>query len=328
MKVHAIAVIVTLILGTLLAPLTADTQEPAKILRIGVLQGGSPSASARLDEVFRQALRDLGYVEGQNIAVEQRWAEGRFDRLPNLAAELIRLQVSVIVAGGDPVILAAKQATSTIPIVMSSVGDPVGAGFVASLARPGGNITGVTNLAVGLTGKWLELLKEVIPGIAQVAVLRNAANRTHDVLWEEAQGAAQRLGLKAQGLEVRSPAEFEAAFEAISRERAGALVVLPDPMLSGQRARLAELAAKGRLPLTYAFREYVDAGGLISYGPSAQENRRNAAAYVDKILKGANPADLPVEPGKFELVINLKTAKALGLTIPQSILLRADEVIE
>ena len=322
-------IILPLVLSLLAAPLAADAEQAKSLPRIGYLDGGYPSANAHLREAFRQGLRELGYVEGRTITVEYRWAEGRFDRLPDLAAELIRLQVNLIVAVGDPTIHAAKQATSVIPIVMTAVGDPVGRGFVASLARPGGNLTGVSNLAVDLTGKWLELLKEVVPKASQVAVLMNAANPTHPLFWREAQAAAQVLGLKVLNLEVRTPADFDGAFAAMIRDRASALVVLPDPLISGQRARLAELAAKDRLPAMYAFREHAEAGGLISYGPSLSERFRRAAAYVDKILKGAKPADLPVEqPTRFELVINMKTAKALGLVIPPSILVRADQVIQ
>jgi len=328
-KCKTLSLLAVLALQILSTPLAVDAQESTKIVRIGVLDGGDPSTSERLDQVFREGLRKLGYIEGHNITIEQRWAGRRLDRLPDLTAELVRLQVSVIVAAEEPVILAAKQTTSTIPIVMSSVGDPVGAGFVASLARPGGNITGVTNFAVGLIEKWLALIKEVIPTVAKVAVLRNATSRTHDVFWKEAQRAAQGLALKVHSLEVRSPAEFEGAFAGIARAGAGAVLLLPDPMLYGQHERLVELAAKDRLPTIYAFREPVEAGGFISYGPSQLDNRRRAAAYVDKILKGAKPANLSIEPPtKFELVINLKTASALGLSIPKSVRARADHVFQ
>ncbi len=280
-------------------------------------------------QAFRERLHELGYVEGKNLVIEYRWAEGNFERVPDLAAELVRLRVDVIVAVGDPVILAAKQATSTIPIVMASVGDPLGRGFVASLARPGGNITGVSNLAVALTGKWLESLKQIVPTLSQVAVLRNPANPTHALFWAEAQAAAPKLGLKLQSVEVRTPDDLDGAFASI-RERSAALVVLPDPLLAGiLRGRIAELATKNGLPAVFTFKEQAEAGGLISYGPSLLVNYRRAATYVDKILKGARPGDLPVEqPTQFELVVNLKTAKALGITVPQSLLVRADEVIK
>jgi len=314
----------------LATPLATLGQQPSKVARIGYLAGSSLTDNDRYVKVFRESLHELGYVEGKNLVIEYRWAEGHFERLPDLAAELVRLRVDVIVAVGDPVILAAKQATSTIPIVMASVGDPVGRGFVATLARPGGNITGVSNLAVALTGKWLEYLKQIVPTLSQMAVLRNASNPTHALFWAEAQSAAARLGLQLQGVEVRTSDDVDGAFATIIRERSAALVVLPDPLLAGfLRGRIAELAMRNRLPAMYTFKEQAEAGGLLSYGPSLSVNYRHAATYVDKILKGAKPADLPVEqPTKFELVINLKTAKALGLTIPQSLLLRADEVIE
>ena len=316
--------------GALIAnPLAARAQQKAMRV-IGYLGSSSASLEPHYVEAFRQKLRELGHVEGENLTIEYRWAEGQDDRLPELAAELVRLQPDVIVTTGTPGTLAAKQATSTIPIVMASVGDPVGRGFVASLARPGGNITGVSNLAVALTGKWLEYLKQIVPTLSQMAVLRNASNPTHALFWAEAQSAAARLGLQLRGVEVRTSDDVDGAFATIIRERSAALVVLPDPLLAGcLRGRIAELAMKNRLPAMYTFKEQAEAGGLLSYGPSLSVNYRHAATYVDKILKGAKPADLPVEqPTKFELVINLKTAKALGLTIPQSLLLRADEVIE
>jgi putative ABC transport system substrate-binding protein len=314
----------------LTTPLAALGQQQSKVARIGYLAGSSLTDNARYVQAFREVLHELGYVEGKNLVIDYRWAEGNFERLPDLAAELVRLRVDVILAVGDPVILAAKQATSTIPIVMASVGDPVGRGFVASLARPGGNITGVSNLAVALTGKWLESLKQIVPTLSQVAVLRNAANPTHALFWAEAQSAAPRLGLKLQNVEVRTSDDLDGAFASIIRERSAALVVLPDPLLAGfLRGRIAELATRNRLPAACTFKEQAEFGCLLSYGPSLPVNYRRAAAYVDKILKGAKPGDLPIEqPTKFELVINLKTAKALGLTIPQSLLLRADEVIE
>ena len=285
---------------------------------------------AEYAEAFRSGLRDLGYVEGTNLAIEYRWAEGKFERLPGLAAGLIRLPVDVIVAVGDPVIAAVKQATSTIPIVMVAVGDPVGRGFVASLARPGGNLTGISNLAVALTGKWLEILKETVPRLSQVSVLRNSANPTHPLFLTEADRIAPSLGLKLQSVEVHGSDDLDGAFAAMVRLRPGALVVLPDPILSLLLGgRIADLATQNRLPTMFAFRAQAEAGGLLSYGPSLLVNFRRAATYVDKILKGAKPSDLPIEqPAKFELVVNLKTAKTLGLTIPQSLLQRADQVIE
>jgi putative ABC transport system substrate-binding protein len=275
-------------------------------------------------EGFRQGLRQLGWVEGQNIALKYRWAEGRYDRLPDLAAELIHL-----FAHTAPAIQAAKQATSTTPIVMETLTDPVLAGFVASFARPGGNITGVSGLATELSGKRLELLKEAVPGVTRVAVLANPANPSTPALQRETESAARALGVQLHVLEVRDPTELDDAFTAMSREHADALIVLPDLMLVTQRKRIVDFAAKNRMPAMYAdSRQWVESGGLMLYEPSLAANSQRAAGYVDKILKGAKPADLPVEqPTKFELVINLKTAKALGLTIPNEILFQADEVI-
>jgi putative ABC transport system substrate-binding protein len=259
----------------------------------------------RLWQATRDGLRELGYVEGQNLIIEFRSANGQFDRIPEILAELVRLHVDVIVTIGDPVVSAAKQATSTIPIVMVGAGDPVGRGFVASLARPGGNITGISNLAVELTGKWLELVKEVVPRLSRVAILRNGGNPTHSLFWTEAQTSAHGMALTVYSVEVRSPGEFEHAFASMAQERVGAVVVLADPMLGLHRTRLAELSAKHRVPSISPFRENAESGSLISYGPSLRANFRRAATYVDRILKGAKPADLPVElPTKFELVIN------------------------
>jgi len=254
---------------------------------------------------------------------------GRTERFPELAAELVRLNVSVIVVAGEPMIITARQATATIPIVMAAVGDPVGRGFVASLARPGGNITGVSNLAVEMTGKWLELLKEAVPKAMKVAALRNPANPTHAVLWRETQEAARTLGVQAQPAEAKTVEEIDLAFAAMAKERPGALIVFPDPLFNGNRVRVAALAERYRLPWLTMSRETADAGALMSYGPSIRDNYRRAAGFVDRILKGAKPADMPVEQARqFELFINLKTAKALGLTIPPSLLGRADHVIE
>jgi putative tryptophan/tyrosine transport system substrate-binding protein len=315
--------------GVLMAPLASLGQQQPKVARIGFLAGDSPADNRHRLQTFRDGLHELGYVEGKNLVIEYRWAEGHYERLPGLATELVRLPVDVIVAVGDPVIFAAKQATSTIPIVMAGVGDPVARGFVVSLARPGGNVTGVSNFVVTLMGKWLELLKEVLPTLSQVAVLRNAANPTHPLFWTEAQRAAPRLGLKLQDVEVRSSDDLDEAFGSVVSARSGAVVVVPDPLLAGAAKRIAELAMRNGVPTMCAFKEQVEVGGLLSYGPDLAVNAHRAAGYVDKILKGAKPADLPVEqPTKFELFINLKTAKALGVTIPQSVLLRADEVIE
>jgi putative ABC transport system substrate-binding protein len=316
--------------GVLMAPLASLGQQQSKVARIGFLAGDSRDDNRQRLQTFRDGLHELGYVEGKNLVIEYRWAEGHYERLPSLATELVRLPVDLIVAVGDPVILAVKQATSTIPIVMASVGDPVARGFVVSLARPGGNVTGVSNFAVTLMGKWLELLKEILPKLSQVAVLRNAANPTHPLFWMEAQSAAPRLGLKLQDVEVRSSDDLDKAFGSVVRARSGAVVIVPDPLLAGvAEKRIADLAKENGLPTMCTFREQVEIGGLLSYGPDLAANSHRAAGYVDKILKGAKPADLPVEqPTKFDLFINLKTAKVLGITIPQSVLLRADEVIE
>ncbi len=319
--------ILPIILALMAAPVAAQGQPPAKVLRIGYLT--ARSGGSHLDDAFRQGLRELGYVEGQSVVIEFRSAEGRLERLPDLAAELVRLKVDLIVAAGGPSVHAAKQATGTIPIVFPVHPDPVEAGLVASLARPGGNITGLSNLAPELGGKRLQLLKEVAPRISRVAILWNAATPSYLPIVRETEAAAQTLGVRLQVLEVRGPTEFEGAFGAATKGRAGALIVVEDPLTFTQRKRLVDFAAKRRLPAMYGFREFVDAGGLMAYGASLPDLYRRAATYVDKILKGAKPADLPVEqPTRFELVINLKTAKALGLTFPQSVLVRADQVIQ
>ncbi len=329
-RLRTIGLIVTLAVGILLVPLSADAQPAGQVTRIGFLAAGSVSPYAHLVEAFRQGLRDLGYAEGQNIAIEFRWAEGRYDRLADFAAELVRLKVEVIVAaGGTPAVLAAKNATRTIPIVFPTVNDPVAVGFVVSLARPGGNITGLT-LWAGLEtlGKQLELLKETVPQASRVALLWNPANPSHTFLRKETELAGRSLGAQLQIHEVRDPNQIERAFSAMIRERADALIVLADAMFQSQTTQIADLALKNRLPTMFWSKGNVEAGGLMAYGASFPDLYRRAAHYVGKILKGAKPADLPVEqPTKFELVINLKTAKALGLTIPQSVLIRADEVI-
>ncbi|MGH9364077.1 MAG: ABC transporter substrate-binding protein [Thermoanaerobaculia bacterium] len=310
-------------------PLAAEAQQATGMPRIGYLGTSSPSAEPHLVEAFRQGLRDLGYIEGQNIAIEYRWAEGQDDRLPSLAAELVRLKADVIVTAGTPGALAAKQATQTIPIVMASSGDAVRAGLVASLARPGGNVTGSSALRPDLEGKRQELLKQVVPRLSSVAVLSNPANPNNTNTLEQMQIAARTLRLTLQPVvEVRRLGDFEHAFATIANARPHALVVTSDRRLLAHRRRIVDFAAKSRLPAMYGYREYADAGGLMSYAPSNIALFRGAASYVDKILKGMKPADLPVQqPTKFELVINLKTAKALGLTIPPSLLGRADEVI-
>jgi putative tryptophan/tyrosine transport system substrate-binding protein len=319
--------------GLLATPLSAEAQQATKVARIGIL-GPVVEPTKRFDVAFRQGLRDLGYVEGSNLVIEYRSAEGKVERLPALAAELIALNVDVIVAVTTPATLAAKQATRTIPIVFVGAADPVGSGLVATLARPGGNVTGLTNLSAELGGKRLELATQVVPGVSRVAVLYQPGafvERTEKDMLKATDVAARALGVRLQVVEARGPADFDRAFSDMTRARAGALTVLTSPIFNTpvERGRLVDLAAKTRLPTVYPWREGVDAGGLMSYGPSNAELWRRAATYVDKILKGAKPGDLPVEqPTKFELVINLKTAKALGLTIPPSLLSRADEVIQ
>jgi len=312
----------------LAAPLAAGAQQAGKVYRIGFLWD-TPAVWPHALEAFRQGLRDLGWVEGKNVAIEYRWAEGRFDRLPGLVEELVRLKVDVIVAPTSIYAGAAKRATSTIPIVFASHADPIGTGHVASLARPGGNITGLTVLMSETMAKSLELLKGAIPGLTRVAVIWDPATPSHKPGLKAVEAAGQALGLRLQTLAVRSATEFDSAFSAIVQERAGAVLVLSTPLFMGGAKRLAELALTHKLPTMFGPREHVEAGGLLSYSPDRADLYRRAAAYVDKILKGANPADLPVQQAtKFELVINLKTAKALGLTIPQSLLVRADEVIQ
>jgi putative ABC transport system substrate-binding protein len=307
----------------------AEAQQPAKVPRIGFLTTPSPTAAAYYLEAFREGLRELGYVEGKTIAIEYRFAEGRPERLPALAAELVRLKVDVIVTGGPPAPEDAKQATSTIPIVFAVAGDPVGEGLVASLARPGGNITGLASIAAEVVGKQLELLKEVVPKISRVAVLLNPSHSAHPLMARQAEGAARALGMQLHILQAGSPAEIDAAFAAMRSQGVGGVLVLRGSLFLAQRAQIAALAAKSRLPAVYGTREEAEAGGLMAYGASLPLLYRRAATYVDKILKGAKPADLPVEqPTKFELIINLKTAKALGLTIPPSLRQRADELIQ
>src|SRR5215831_19751231 len=312
-------------------PFAVGAQQAGKVPRIGFLSLTSPSDRPLLLDAFRQGLRELGWVEGQNIVIDYRYAEGRVDRLPGLAAELVRLTVDLIVASaGTQVAIAAKNATETIPIVMIYVRDPVGTGLIASLARPGGNVTGVSGSAgLEMFAKQLELLKETVPKIRRVAILSNPDNAYHQLAIRQVNVAARSLGVQLQLLEARGPNEFDGAFAAMAKERVGALLVVSDTIFNSHRTRLADLAARSRLPAAYGVRESVEAGGLMSYGPSFLESYRRAATYVDQILKGAKPAELPVEqPTKYELVINMKTAKALGLTIPQSVLLRADEVIQ
>ncbi len=317
-----------LTIGLLLAPLAAAAQQARKVPRIGYLADSSVESEKRNLAAFQQGLRELGYVEGEHIVIEQRLTAGRSERLPELAAELVRLKVDVLVAGGGPAAFAAKKATSTIPIVVHAA-DPVGTGLVARLAHPGGNVTGLSDLHSDLVPKRLELLKELVPMASRVAVLLNLANPECSLQWKDLQAAAPALGVTGLPLEVRGPDDIDRAFTTMRKKRAGALLVCGDRMLATHKSRIFELAVKSRLSAIYTNRRWVDAGGLMSYGANFDVLYRRLATYVDKILKGAKPADLPVEqPTRFELVINLTTAKALGLTIPQSILIRSDQVIQ
>ncbi len=318
-------IFLTIILGILAAPLAVEAQQPGRIYRIGYLNAGTG-----VSEAFRQALRQLGYVEGENVVIESRFAERRLERLADLAAELVRLKVDVIVTITTPAALAAKQATSAIPVVMAGSADPVELGLVASLARPGGNVTGVTNNpGPGFMGKWLQLLKEAAPKISRMATLHNLSIPPEARGFPGMQDAARVLNVTLLSADVRGPNDFDQAFAMMTRERADALMVLPNSLNGAHTKLIVDFAAKYRLPTMFGERDDVEAGGLMSYWTNWNDLRRRAAVYVDKILKGAKPADLPVEePTKYELVINLKTAKALGLAIPKSILLRADEVIQ
>jgi putative ABC transport system substrate-binding protein len=317
--------------GALLAaPLAAEAQQPAKLPRIGYLMFNSAVTGRHVLIAFRQTMRELGWIDGQNIVIETRFADGEVNRLPALAGELLLLNVDLIVAGSSAVTRASKSATTTVPIVMLASADAVGEGFVASLAHPGGNITGMTFLAgPEIAGKQLELLREIAPADSRVAVLMNPRNGSHAAFAAELKTAARKLGAQMQPVRAASPNQLEDAFAAMAKERAAALLVLTDAMFFGQRQRIADLARSGAVPTMYSQREFVDVGGLISYGPSLIDMTRRAAKHVDKILRGAKPNDVPIEqPTKFELEINMKTAKALGLTIPQSLLSRADEVIQ
>jgi putative ABC transport system substrate-binding protein len=318
----------------LAAPLVVEAQQGEKLRRIGVLTTFSSEHPQRdLFDAFRRGLRELGYVEGQNIVIEYRSTQGKAERLPDLFAELTRLKVDLIlVLGGTPMARAAKHANVTIPVIAPAMGDPVDDGVVASLAHPGGNITGSTFLGPALVPKRIELLKGAVPGMSRVAALWHPGaygDRTMTEMLKETEAASQKLGVQLQLLEARSANDFDRAFSAMTRERARALVVLPSPMFYGEHKRIVELALKSRLPAIFAFREAADAGGLMSYGANLSDLFRRGAIQADKILRGAKPADLPVEqPTKFELVINVKTAKRLGLTIPKSLLLQADQVLE
>ena len=327
------ALVAVLFWGALAAPPAVLAQSTPKAARIGYLVFDMTAADPREREAFRQGLRELGYVEGRNLLIEYRDAQGKPERLPALAAELTALKVDVIVAGGGTAgALAAKQATTTLPVIFTGVGDPVKDGLVASLARPGGNVTGLSMAATDLVGKWMELLKQAVPGVSRVAFLMKPdamPDTTRKDYVKAADAAARTLGVQLQVVEARGPQEFDQAFSSMTKARAGALAVLATPVYGIERRRLAAMALKHRLPTIFSLRTFVEAGGLMSYGANLPDLTRRAAGYVDKILKGAKPGDLPVEePTKFDLVLNLRTSKALGLTMPQSLLGRADQVIE
>jgi putative tryptophan/tyrosine transport system substrate-binding protein len=307
---------------------SAEAQQAKKVFRIGWLASGFSSAKQPRYEAFRQGLRDLGYIEGQNIVIERRFAEGKLDLLPELATELVRFKVDVIVTGGVPQLLAAKHATATVPVVAGGAGDLVAVGIVASLARPGGNITGLTSVSTDLAGKWLEILKETIPKLSRVGVLWNPADIGSNAVFKETEVAAPKLGLKVQSVEVRNAQDIDNGFKEPKRNRANAFIILQSDFTNRHLTRIVEIATKRRLPTMLGESGLMDSGGLMSYGPNYADMYRRAALYVDKILKGTKPADLPVEqPRKFEFVVNLKTAKQIGLTIPPNVLARADKVI-
>jgi putative ABC transport system substrate-binding protein len=315
--------------GAIALALTRRAAAQNRPVRIGILGATPPAAAAGGLNAFRDALRERGYIEGQNLLLEYRWPKQSFEQNPEVAIDLVRSNVDVIVAWASPSVAAARHATSTIPIVMVSVGDPVGTGFVASLARPGGNVTGVSNLSRDLGGKLMELFREIVPGLQRVGVLSNPDNPVSPLTLRDTLEAIRTLDLDAHVMQARNPEELAKAFTQLSADQIRGVVVLPDPLMIGEAGRIAELAQKNRLPTAFGRRENVDAGGLFSYGASLKDQFRQAAFYADRILKGAKPGELPVEqPTKFELIINLKTARALGLTVPPTILLRADEVIE
>ena len=327
MTVKGIGFIITL--GILLGPLAAQAQQTGNVYRIGFLGNSTAALEANLVGPFREGLRDLGYVEGRNVLIEYRWAEGKYDRFPALIGELLALKVAVIVTAGTPATLAVKKATTSVPLVMSAVGDPVGAGIVPSLSHPGGNITGLTAISTEMDAKRLELLREVVPSVSYIALLWNAASPLQVLAEKQVQAAAQVLRMRVLSLGVKTEEEIKSALAVMARERPDALLVLADRLLLHHRALIMDFATRHRLPGVHAYRELVEAGGLMSFGPSYADMHKRAAYFVDRILNGAKPGDLPVErPRTFELVINLKVAKALGLTIPQSVLLRGTEIIQ
>ena len=327
MRLIGLAVILTV--GLVVAPLAAEAQQAGRTVTIGYLGNSSPSLESNAVAAFREGLRQLGYVEGQNLIIKYQWAEGQQERSAVLAAELVRLKPDVILTSGTPGTHAAKQATQSIPIVTALAGDPVATGLVSSLAKPGGNVTGLATLNEELEGKRLEIFKQVVPKLSRVAVLLNPANPFTTIALKGTRSAAEALGVKLQPVEVRGTNDLDGAFATIKAARPQGLIVIPDRFLLTYRASIVQFMAKNRLPGMFPFREFSQEGGLMAYGPDTTDMYRHAATYVAKILRGAKPADLPMEqPTKFEFVINLKTAKALGITVPHSLLLRADEVIQ
>ena len=325
----AFIIVVAFTISVLITPSASQAQHRGHVPRVGYLGTSSASLEPELVKAFREGLRDHGYIEGQNIVIEYRWAEGNYKRFPDLVADLVKLKVDLILTTGTPGALAAKQATQTIPIVMAVTGDAVATGLVSSLARPGGNLTGLTTMVPDLEGKRLEILREVLPKLATLAVLLNTSNPLTAIQWEQAKTSAKALGIQLQPIELQRPEDFKDAFARVARQRPDAITMVADRFLLAHRTEIADFVAKTRLPAMYPYRDFVVAGGLMSYAPSYEDLFRRSATYVAKILRGAKPSDLPIEqPTKFEFLVNLKTAKILGVPIPPSLLLRADHVFE
>ena len=329
MSAKAFIIVVAFTISALITPSASQAQYRGHVPRVGYLGTSSASLEPELVKAFREGLRDHGYVEGQNIVIEYRWAEGDYQRFPDLVADLVKRKVDLILTAGTPGALAAKRATQTIPIVMAVTGDAVATGLVASLARPGGNLTGLTTMVPDLEGKRLEILREVLPKLATVVVLLNTSNPLTAIQWEQTRTSAKTLGIQLQPIEIQRPEDFKDAFARVARQRPDAITMVADRFQLAHRMQIVDFVAKTRLPAMYPYRDFVVAGGLMSYGPSYEDLFRRSATYVDKILRGAKPSDLPIEqPTKFELQVNLKTAKILGVSIPPSLLLRADHVFE
>jgi putative ABC transport system substrate-binding protein len=329
MIAKAFIIVVAFTISVLITPSASQAQHSGHVPRVGYLGTSSPSLEPELVKAFREGLRDHGYVEGQNIVIEYRWAEGNYQRFPDLVADLVKLKVDLILTAGTPGALAAKRATQTIPVVMAVTGDAVATGLVSSLARPGGNLTGLTTMVPDLEGKRLEILREVLPKLMTVVVLLNTSNPLTAIQWEQTKTGAKALGIQLQPIEVQRPEDFKDAFARVARQRPDAIMMVADRFQLAHRMQIVDFVAKARLPAIYPYRDFVVAGGLMSYGPSYEDLFRRSATYVDKILRGAKPSDLPIEqPTKFEFLVNLKTAKMLGVPIPPSLLLRADHVFE